>query len=101
MDIEKAKEIVQGLKVYYDNYSLLDEEEKEENELVNNSIDLILAELDKDNNIISDLQNEVTLKQCELDKKDKIIKEMAKELTTPVHGVDWVIDYFTKKAEGK
>lgn len=36
----------------------------------------LLNELDKDNNIISDLQNEVTLKQCELDKKDKIINEM-------------------------
>ena len=39
----------------------------------------ILSELDKDNNIISDLQNEVTLKQCELDKKDKIINEYEKE----------------------
>ena len=33
----------------------------------------------------------------ELDNKDKIIIAMAEQLTTPVHGIDWVIDYFTKK----
>lgn len=32
-----------------------------------------------------------------LDKKDEIIIAMAEQLTTPVHGIDWVIDYFTKK----
>lgn len=40
------------------------------------AIEVLLNELDKDNNIISDLQSEVTLKQCELDNKDKIINEM-------------------------
>ena len=65
------------------------------------------AEIEKDNNIISDLQNEVTLKQCELEKKDKIIDLMAERLE---HDTEWFfsefdnytkqdfIEYFTKKA---
>lgn len=33
------------------------------------------AEIEKDNNIISDLQNEVTLKDVEIEKKDRQLKE--------------------------
>lgn len=44
---KKAVEIVKGLAVYYDDYSLLDEEEIEENESVNKSIELILNLLEK------------------------------------------------------
>lgn len=39
---KNAIEIIKGLAVYYDDYSLLDEEEIEENESVNKSIELIL-----------------------------------------------------------
>lgn len=93
MDIEKAKNRCNELiKVEHANWIGISNQE---------AIDVVLNELDKDDNIISDLQNEVTLKQCELDKKDKIINAMAEQLTTPVNGIDWVIDYFTKKAEGK
>lgn len=48
---KKAIEIIKGLSVYYDDYSLLDEEEEEENESVNKSIELIL-------NLIEKLQKE-------------------------------------------
>jgi len=48
---KNAIEIVKGLAVYYDDYSLLDEEEIEENESVNKSIELIL-------NLIEKLQKE-------------------------------------------
>ena len=82
-------------------------------EILNKAIETVLNELDKDNNIISDLQNEVTLKQCELDKKDKIINEMAEQLAgltiwnnkkeEPLILMDKqeVIDYFTKKVKEK
>ena len=48
---KKAIEIIKGLAVYYDDYSLLDEEEIKENESVNKSIELIL-------NLIEKLQKE-------------------------------------------
>lgn len=48
---KNAIEIVKGLAVYYDDYSLLDEEEIKENESVNKSIELIL-------NLIEKLQKE-------------------------------------------
>ena len=44
---KNAVEIVKGLAVYYDDYSLLDEEEIEENESVNKSIELILNLIEK------------------------------------------------------
>lgn len=44
---KNAIEIVKGLAVYYDDYSLLDEEEIEENESVNKSIELILNLIEK------------------------------------------------------
>lgn len=69
---KKAIEIVKGLAVYYDDYSLLDEEEIEENESVNKSIELIL-------NLIEKLQKE--LKQ-----KDKIIDLMAETINN--HDID-------------
>lgn len=87
MDIEKAKKVFEK---YINGKDTM-------KETLIKAIEVVLNELDKDNNIISDLQNEVTLKQCELDNKDKIIIAMAEQLTTPVHGIDWVIDYFTKK----
>lgn len=69
---KEAVEIVKGLAVYYDDYSLLDEEEIEENESVNKSIELIL-------NLIEKLQKE--LKQ-----KDKIIDLMAETINN--HDID-------------
>lgn len=44
---KKAVEIIKGLAVYYDDYSLLDEEEIKENESVNKSIELILNLIEK------------------------------------------------------
>ena len=61
------------------------EEEKE-------AIEVLLNELDK-----YERQLDLDYVENELDKKDKIIIAMAEQLTTPVHGIDWVIDYFTKK----
>lgn len=104
MNIEEAIDNLLMLKYFI-------EQEKENNykEYIT-AIETVLNELDKDNNIISDLQNEVTLKQCELDNKDKIINEIAEML---VKDHEWFysefdnytkqdfIDYFTKKVEGK
>ena len=53
---KKAIEIVQGLKVYYDNECLLDEEELEENKTVNNAIDMVLNLVEKQQNEIKDLK---------------------------------------------
>lgn len=74
---KNAIEIVKGLAVYYDDYSLLDEEEIEENESVNKSIELIL-------NLIEKLQKEnekalaeyMEWQKQELEQKDKIIEKM-------------------------
>ena len=44
---KKAIEIIKGLAVYYDDYSLLDEEEIEENASVNKSIELIINIIEK------------------------------------------------------
>ena len=74
---KKAIEIIKGLAVYYDDYSLLDEEEIEENESVNKSIELIL-------NLIEKLQKEnekalaeyMEWQKQELEQKDKIIEKM-------------------------
>lgn len=49
-DEKKAIEIVQGLKIYYDNNCLLDEEEIEENETVNNAIDTLINLIEKQQN---------------------------------------------------
>lgn len=46
-DEKRAVEIVQGLKIYYDNDCLLDEEEIEENETVNNAIDTLINLIEK------------------------------------------------------
>ena len=54
---KKAIEIIKGLAVYYDDYSLLDEEEIEENELVNNSITIILNLIEKQQKEIEELKN--------------------------------------------
>lgn len=84
---KKAIEIVKGLAVYYDDYSLLDEEEIKENESVNKSIELIL-------NLIEKLQKEnekaldeyMKWQKQELNQKDKIIDLMAETINN--HDID-------------
>lgn len=84
---KNAIEIVKGLAVYYDDYSLLDEEEIEENESVNKSIELIL-------NLIEKLQKEnekaldeyMKWQKQELNQKDKIIDLMAETINN--HDID-------------
>lgn len=84
---KKAVEIIKGLAVYYDDYSLLDEEEIEENESVNKSIELIL-------NLIEKLQKEnekaldeyMKWQKQELNQKDKIIDLMAETINN--HDID-------------
>ena len=84
---KNAIEIIKGLAVYYDDYSLLDEEEIKENESVNKSIELIL-------NLIEKLQKEnekalaeyMEWQKQELDQKDKIIDLMAETINN--HDID-------------
>ena len=79
-------------------------------ETVMNELKYREAEIEKDNNIISDLQNEVTIKQCEIDKKEHIINLMADRLKHIVFvdkdnklfipsNKNEAIKYFTKKVE--
>lgn len=52
---KKAIEIVQGLKVYYDDDCLLDEEELEENKTVNNAIDTVINLIEKQQKELEDV----------------------------------------------
>lgn len=59
---KKAIEVVNNFHNYYNDESLLNEDELEENKINNNSIDLVLKLLDK--------------QQKEIEKKNKIITEV-------------------------
>lgn len=93
---KKAIKIVKGLAVYYDDYSLLDEEEIEENESVNKSIELILnliEKLLKENeklkkdyyNVINKIENkidilDIAISECiYIDDDDKAYKKAVKK----------------------
>lgn len=83
---KNAIEIVKGLAVYYDDYSLLDEEEIEENESVNKSIELILNLIEKLSKENEQLRTEVNSLKKELRQKDKIIDLMAETINN--HDID-------------
>lgn len=83
---KKAVEIIKGLAVYYDDYSLLDEEEIEENESVNKSIELILNLIEKLSKENEQLRTEVNSLKKELRQKDKIIDLMAETINN--HDID-------------
>lgn len=71
---KKAVEIIKGLAVYYDDYSLLDEEEIEENESVNKSIELILNLIEKLSKENEQLRTEVnSLKKENEELNEKIL----------------------------
>lgn len=71
---KNAIEIVKGLAVYYDDYSLLDEEEIEENESVNKSIELILNLIEKLSKENEQLRTEVnSLKKENEELNEKIL----------------------------
>ena len=74
---KKAIEVIKGLAVYYDDYSLLDEEEIEENEEVNNSINIVINLIEKQSKEIEELKekyekiyNDIINKIEELEKLD-------------------------------
>ena len=71
---KKAIEIVKGLAVYYDDYSLLDEEEIEENESVNKSIELILNLIENliaENKQLKAITNQYEAYECEASKDSR------------------------------
>lgn len=71
---KKAVEIIKGLAVYYDDYSLLDEEEIKENESVNKSIELILNLIEKLSKENEQLRTEVnSLKKENEELNEKIL----------------------------
>ena len=90
---KNAIEIIKGLSVYYDDYSLLDEEEIKENESVNKSIELILnliekllkenEELKADNyelnNRITDLLENIPIQKVK-DKIEELNKQLEEDL---------------------
>ena len=51
-----SDEVIKGLAVYYDDYSLLDKEKIEENEEVNNSINIIINLIEKQSKEIEELK---------------------------------------------
>lgn len=53
---KKAVEVIKGLAVYYDDSSLLDKEEIEENEEVNNSINIVINLIEKQSKEIEELK---------------------------------------------
>lgn len=59
--------------------------------------ELLFNELDKNTEIISDLQNEVTLKDAELDKKDKAIDGMSMTMSALCTGLTVVREQFEKQ----
>lgn len=70
----------------------------------------IADERDKSNEIISDLQNEVTIKDAKIDKKDKVIDMMAEEIKRIMqkvlsdgfqhdYTIENIIKYFYNKAQ--
>lgn len=106
---KKAVETVKGLAVYYADYSLLDQEEIEENENVNKSIELIsnlIEKLQKENEEWQRAYQEEKDRQFNLirksQKKDKIIDLMAEKIFE--EGIVWenkeeVKQYFKNKAK--
>ncbi len=56
---KKVIEIVQGLKVYYDDECLLDEEELEENKTVNNAIDTLINLVEKQQKELEQEKNKI------------------------------------------
>lgn len=76
---KKAIKIVKGLAVYYDDYSLLDEEEIEENESVNKSIELILNLIEKllkeNEKLKKDYYNVINKIENKIDILDIVISE--------------------------
>lgn len=80
---KKAIEIVKGLAVYYDDYSLLDEEEIEENESVNKSIELILnliEKLSKENEQLRTEVNSLKKENEELKNQEETARKVNKLL---------------------
>ena len=71
---KKAIEIIKGLSVYYDDYSLLDEEEIKENESVNKSIELILNLIENliaENKELKAITNQYEAYKCEASKDSR------------------------------
>ncbi len=83
---KKAIEIVKGLAVYYDDYSLLDEEEIKENESVNKSIELIL-------NLIEKLLKENEQLRTEVNSLKKENEELRAKWDKDTHILQNKLDY--------
>ena len=66
---------------------------------VNNAIETVLNELEKNTETINSLINEVTIKDSESELKDQVIWFMANRLTTEYHDIDWVTNYYYEEAK--
>ena len=84
---KKAIEVIKGLAVYYDDYSLLDEEEIEENEEVNNSINIVINLIEKKSKEMEELKykysdekirNTIIKRYREVIEKDYVSKDKIK-----------------------
>ena len=77
---KKAIEVIKGLAVYYDDYSLLDKEEIEENEEVNNSINIIINLIEKQSKEIEELKETLKCTQNSWYEDTKVIEKQFKEI---------------------
>ncbi len=84
---KKAIETLKGLTVYYDDYSLLDEEEIEENDNVNKSIQLIIDLIENQQKELNSLKEIEQLHKeengklrVELEQKEQMIKRLEQDV---------------------
>ena len=75
-----SDEVIKGLAVYYDDYSLLDKEEIEENEEVNNSINIIINLIEKQSKEIEELKETLKCTQNSWYEDTKVIEKQFKEI---------------------
>ena len=72
---KKAIEVIKGLAVYYDDYSLLDEEEIEESEEVNNSINIVINLIEKQSKEIEELKKPKYIINCKTNEITKLTND--------------------------
>lgn len=105
---KKAIEIVQGLKIYYDDECLLDKEEVEENKSVNNAIDTLInfieetqKELEQEKEKNTELRIQISARETVVDElREKIEEIRDKAEVMDYYTLNDVIDDLTKLLEG-
>lgn len=99
---KKAIETLKGLTVYYDDYSLLDEEEIEENDNINKSIQLmidLIERLEKELNNLKEIEQQHKTDNGLLRQELDMQIEHNKELDNILYAKQSMIDELTQNEE--